>query len=127
MRGPEGRSSKVSPARKGGGSIRRRSERRRRGTKPGVAPYVSLGRSRETCSFLYQAANLAQSRLNLIEPVGWFEDLAGLRAVGGADDSVALHHVDQGRRAAIAYAQAPLQQGSGGLAEFQDQPYRVLE
>ena len=41
--------------------------------------------------------------------------------------SVALHHVDQVRGPAIANTQPPLQQGSGGLAEFQHQPDRILE
>jgi hypothetical protein len=33
---------------------------------------------------------------------GGFEDLAGLGAVGGADEAVALHHVDEVGGAAVA-------------------------
>jgi hypothetical protein len=48
---------------------------------------------------------LAQRGLNLVEPVGRLEDLARFRPVGRADNSVALHHVDQVGGAAIAYPQ----------------------
>jgi hypothetical protein len=35
---------------------------------------------------------------------GGFEDFAGLGAVGGADEAVALHHVDEVGGAAVADA-----------------------
>ena len=48
---------------------------------------MSLGRSRGPAVFSRAPLLLAHRGLNLIEPVGWFEDLARLRAVGGTDDS----------------------------------------
>ena len=65
-------------------------------------------------------------RFHLAQPVGRLEDLAGFGAVCGADDAVALHHVDQVGGAAVADAQAALQQGSRSLAELEHQPHSVF-
>src|SRR5580704_9082614 len=61
---------------------------------------------------------LAAVRLELANPIFAFQDFARLRAVGGADDAVFFHHVDQSRRAAVPDAQTALQSGSGSAAHF---------
>src|SRR5487761_1325475 len=65
--------------------------------------------------------------LDFLKPAARFEDLAWAGAVGGADNSIALHQVNQVSGAAVANAHATLQQGSGSLAEFQDEANRVLK
>src|SRR5690242_1043961 len=62
-----------------------------------------------------------------IEPAGTLKDFAGLGAVGGANDAVFLHQINQVSGAAIADAQAPLQQGSGGFSELDDQAHGIFE
>jgi hypothetical protein len=70
---------------------------------------------------------LAQGGFDFVEPVWRFEDLAGFRAFGGADDSVAFHHVDEVRGAAVADAQTALQERGRSLAEFEDEADRILK
>ena len=57
---------------------------------------------------------------NLRYPIRPLEHLARLGSVGGAHDAVPLHQVDQVRRAPVANAQPPLQQGSGSLPELEN-------
>jgi len=45
------------------------------------------------------------------DPVGTLQDFARLWAVGSANDAVVLHEIDEVRGAAIADAQAALEQG----------------
>ena len=54
------------------------------------------------------SAGLAQRGVYFFVVVGGFEDFAGLAAVGGADQAVALHHVDEVGGAAVADAQPAL-------------------
>ena len=60
------------------------------------------------------------------QPVGTFEHFARFGAVGGADDTVSFHQVDQMGGAAIADPQPPLQQGSRGFPELDHQAYGIV-
>src|SRR5579884_1241068 len=51
---------------------------------------------------------LAEGFFDFAEPVGAFEDLAGFGSVGGTDDAVTLHEVDEVGGAAVADAQPAL-------------------
>ena len=62
-----------------------------------------------------------------MQPAGGFEEFAGAGAVGGADKAVALHEVDQMGGAAVADAEASLEERGGGFAEFEDQADGVVE
>src|SRR6185437_13099418 len=46
---------------------------------------------------------------------------------GSAHNPVSFHQINQVGGSAITNAQAPLQQGSGSLAELDDQAHRILE
>src|ERR1039458_3269039 len=70
---------------------------------------------------------LSQGGVSVFVVVGGFEDFAGFAAVGGADQAVVLHHVDEVGGAAVADAQAALQQRGAGLAELEDQAHGVVE
>ncbi len=70
---------------------------------------------------------LVDSRRDLMQPAGVFEQFAGARAVGRAYQAVALHEVDEVSGAAVADAQAALQQRRRGFAEFEDQADGVVE
>ena len=65
--------------------------------------------------------------LDFAEPVGTFQDLAWFGAVGGANDAVLFHEIDQVGGAPVADAQAPLQQRCGRLAELEHEAHGVLE
>ena len=54
-------------------------------------------------------AVLAEGGLDFADPVAALQDLAGLGAVGGAYEAVALHEVDEMGCAAVADAQAALE------------------
>ena len=71
-------------------------------------------------------ALLAQGVFDFAEPVGTLEDFAWLGAVGGADDAVALHQIDEVGGAAVADAQTPLQKRGRSLAVFQHDAHGVL-
>ena len=60
------------------------------------------------------AGTLAEGGVYLFVEVGGFQELAGLRAVGGADQAVIVHHVDEVGGAAVADAQAALQERGAG-------------
>ena len=62
-----------------------------------------------------------------MEPAGGFEEFAGAGAVGGADEAVALHEVDQMGGAAVADAETSLEERGGGFAELEDQADGVVE
>ena len=62
-----------------------------------------------------------------MEPAGGFEQLAGAWAIGWANQAIALHQVNQMGSTAIPDAQPALEQGSGCLAEFEDQAHSVIE
>ena len=49
-----------------------------------------------------QCVRLAEGGVDFFVVVGGFEDFAGLGAVGGADEAVALHHVDEVGGATVA-------------------------
>ncbi len=51
----------------------------------------------------------AQGLFDFVNPVGAFEDFAGLGSVGGADDSVALHEIDEMSGTSVTDTQATLQ------------------
>src|ERR1039458_2619946 len=70
---------------------------------------------------------LAEGGVDFFVVVGGFEDFAGLGAVGGTDQAIALHHVDEVGGAAVADAQAALQQRGAGLAELEDEADCVVE
>ena len=70
---------------------------------------------------------LPQGGVDFFVVVGGFEDLAGLASVGGADQAVVLHHVDEVGGAAVADAQAALEERGAGLAELEDQAHGVVE
>src|SRR5450755_652037 len=63
---------------------------------------------------------------NLRDPIGTLQHFAGLGAVSGAYDTVALHEVDEVGGAAIADTQAALQEGSGRLAELDYQAHGIV-
>src|ERR1035438_5164896 len=71
--------------------------------------------------------SLAQGGVDFFVVVGGFEDFAGLGAVGGADQAVVLHHVDEMGGAAVADAQAALEERGAGLAELEDETDGVVE
>src|SRR5438876_4767350 len=73
------------------------------------------------------AKRLPQRFLHLRQPIWPLEDLARLGAVGGAYDAVSFHQVNQVCGAAVADAQAALQEGSRGLAEIEHQAHGVFE
>ena len=64
--------------------------------------------------------------LYFINPFGTFEHFARLGAVGGTDDAVAFHKVDEVGGASVADAQASLQQGSGGFAEVKHETHGIF-
>ena len=45
---------------------------------------------------------LAQRSFYFVQPVGALQDLSRLAAVGGADNAIALHHVENAGGAAVA-------------------------
>jgi len=53
---------------------------------------------------------LAQGFVNFMHPIRALQNLAGLGAIGSADDSVTLHQVKQAGGAAISQPQAALQE-----------------
>jgi hypothetical protein len=55
-------------------------------------------------------ARLAEGGVYFFVVVGGFQDFAGFGAVGGAYQAVALHHVDEVGGAAVADAEATLQE-----------------
>src|SRR2546429_6787335 len=57
--------------------------------------------------------HLMLRRIEFFHPVAVFQNLARLGAVGGADDAIFFHEVDQARGPAVADPQAALQRGSG--------------
>src|SRR5215472_13474736 len=65
--------------------------------------------------------------VHFVQPTRRFQQLARPRAVRRSYKPIALHEVDQVRRTAVADAQAPLEQGSGSLAEFKDEAYGIVE
>src|SRR5437764_10555345 len=66
---------------------------------------------------------LAQAFFHFAQPVGALQNFAGLRAIGGTDDPVLLHQINQVCGAAITDTETPLEQGSGSLSKFQDELY----
>src|ERR1039458_2281589 len=70
---------------------------------------------------------LAEGGVDFFVVVGGFEDFAGLGAVGGADQAVVLHHVDEVGGAAGGGAQAGVAQAGAGLAQLEDQAGGVVE
>src|SRR5713101_6232845 len=68
-----------------------------------------------------------QRFFHLRQPIRAFENLAWFRSVCRAYDAFSFHQVYQVRGAAVADAQAALQQGSGRLAEVQHQANRIFE
>jgi len=64
---------------------------------------------------------------DFVEPAGGFEEFAGAGAVGGADEAVAFHEVDEVGGAAVADAEAALEERGGGFAELEDEAYGVVE
>ena len=57
-----------------------------------------------------RAEELAQRVFNFAEPIRALENFTRLGTVGGANDAVALHQIDEMSGATIADAQTPLQQ-----------------
>src|SRR5579883_1377102 len=72
------------------------------------------------------ASKLSHGLFHFGDPVGAFEDFAGFGAVGGSDNAVVLHEIDEVGRAAVSDAQAALQQRSRGLAELHHQAHGVV-
>src|SRR2546429_10007722 len=60
--------------------------------------------------------HLMLRRIEFFHPVAVFQNLARLGAVGGADDAIFFHEVDQARGPAVADPQAALQRGSGSAS-----------
>ncbi len=52
----------------------------------------------------HPVSRLAEGGVDFGVEGGGFEDFAGFAAVGGADEAVAFHHVDEVGGAAVAYA-----------------------
>src|SRR6476646_4047245 len=69
---------------------------------------------------------LAQRFFNFAEPVWFLQNFARLWAVGRSHNSVVFHKVYEMCGAAIANAQAALQQGSRSFAELNHQAHGVL-
>src|SRR5256884_9258660 len=76
----------------------------RRPPRSTLFPYTTLFRS------------LMLRRIEFFHPVAVFQNLARLCAVGGADDAIFFHEVDQARGPAVADPQAALQRGSGSAS-----------
>src|ERR1700722_18398951 len=72
------------------------------------------------------AKHLSYLILDFFEPIRALQHVARTAAVGRADDPVALHHVENARRAPIAQAQAPLQRGRRGLAHVAHHAHGIL-
>src|SRR5689334_14926443 len=56
-----------------------------------------------------QAGELSHRLFDFVVPVGPLEHLSRLRTICGTDDPVALHQIDQMRRASVANSQTALQ------------------
>jgi hypothetical protein len=69
---------------------------------------------------LFSRYFLAQGLFYFVNPAGALEDFAGLGTVGWAYEAVAFHHVDEVGGAAVADAQAALEEAGAGLAELED-------
>src|SRR5215469_9251257 len=69
---------------------------------------------------------LPQRLFHLAEPIRTFQDFAWFWPVGGADNSVFLHEIDQVRGAAVSDPQPPLQQRRGRLAELNHQADGIM-
>jgi len=65
---------------------------------------VHLGRYSSFDSFLFDI------RLHFMQPAGRFQEFSGAAAVGGTNQTVGFHDVDQMGGATVAHAQAALQQ-----------------
>ena len=63
----------------------------------------------------HRTPELPLSLFPLIHPLRPLEHLAGLAAVGGADDAFLLHHVQDAGGASVTEPQAALESGSGSL------------
>src|SRR5579862_6373676 len=70
---------------------------------------------------------LAHRLFNFRDPVRTLQQFARFWTIGRADDAVLFHQVDQMSRAAVSDAQAALQKGSRGFAEFNHQTHGVIE
>src|SRR5215467_5978130 len=64
---------------------------------------------------------LPQRLFHLAQPIWTFEDFARFWSIGGADNPVFLHEIDQVRGAAVSDPQSALQQRCGSLAELDHQ------
>src|ERR1700682_3737763 len=62
---------------------------------------------------------LAQLALHFLQPIRTPHDLARFAAVRWTDYTLALHHVEDSRRAPVTQAQSALERGGGRLAHFQ--------
>src|SRR5580658_9809883 len=71
--------------------------------------------------------NLPHRFFDFRDPVRPLQHLARLGPIGSTDDAIAFHKVDQVGGAAIADAQAALQQGSGSLAKLDHKPHGIVE
>src|SRR6185436_20508483 len=93
------------------GSLRPRwPGRRGRGTRPGRPADASF-------------RPLVHRLVVILRP----QDLARLGAVRGADDAVALHHVDEPSGPAEAHAEPALDHAGGGLAVLDHEAHGVVE
>ena len=82
--------------------------------EPSIHPDMTSGRifvlKRARKAWNIRPLALQQRILNFTQPVRALQHFAGLGAVGGAHDAVALHQVNEVGSAAVADAQPPLQQ-----------------
>src|SRR6266404_4709405 len=80
---------------------------------------------RDSCRDRRERRGLARGLFDFRNPVGTLQYFAWLGTIGGADDAVLLHQIDEVRGAAVADAQAALQQRSGSFAELDDQLHGI--
>src|SRR5512143_1608229 len=92
------------------------------------APWTEASRhtNASTNRIIATFKDLSYLILDFFEPVGTLQHIARTAAVGWSDDSVALHHVENSRRASITEAQAALQRGCGRLAHLAHHADRLL-
>src|SRR3954465_5951105 len=81
-----------------------------------------------TMFFCAIAADRALAKLvfNLAKPIRPLQYFAGFAAVRRPDDALALHHIQNSSCPAVAQSKAALQGRGRRLAQFQNDPHRVL-
>src|SRR5271167_2977431 len=96
------------------------------GVRCTYARRVLVWNFRYSVSTFIPARGLSHGFFDFRNPAWTLQHFAWFRTVGGANNSVLLHKINQVRGTPVADAQPPLQQGSGGLPELHHQSHRVV-